>query len=165
MTIAKLKQEVDTSHRSIHVILSDDLKKRHVSVEFVPRQLTMNRLKCCMMVTGDLFEKNIQDPTFLKIITGDELLVFAYVPEMKGQSSDRHTASSPTPKKSCLVRSKEKVMLIAFFDIDCLVHHEFVPPGQSVTGHFYVPGFAEIAGCSSEEATQEVAGTVVSASQ
>jgi hypothetical protein len=29
-------------------------------------------------------------------------------------------------------------MLTAFFDIDGLVHHEFVPPGQSVTGHFYV---------------------------
>jgi hypothetical protein len=29
-------------------------------------------------------------------------------------------------------------MLIAFFDIDSLVHHEFVSPGWSVTGHFYV---------------------------
>jgi hypothetical protein len=25
-----------------------------------------------------------------------------------------------------------------FFDIDNLVHHEFVSPGQSVTGHFYM---------------------------
>jgi hypothetical protein len=25
-----------------------------------------------------------------------------------------------------------------FFDINGLVHHEFVLPGQSVTGHFYV---------------------------
>ena len=29
-------------------------------------------------------------------------------------------------------------MLIAFFDIDGLVHHEFVPPGETVNGHFYV---------------------------
>jgi len=29
-------------------------------------------------------------------------------------------------------------MLIAFFDIDGVVHHEFVPPGQTVNGHFYV---------------------------
>jgi hypothetical protein len=29
-------------------------------------------------------------------------------------------------------------LLIAFFDIDGLMHHEFVPPGQSVTGYFYV---------------------------
>ena len=31
-----------------------------------------------------------------------------------------------------------KVMLITFFDIDGVVHHEFVPPGQTVNGHFYV---------------------------
>jgi len=29
-------------------------------------------------------------------------------------------------------------MLIAFFDIAGVVHHEFVPPGQTVNGHFYV---------------------------
>jgi hypothetical protein len=29
-------------------------------------------------------------------------------------------------------------MLIPFFHIDGLVHHEFVPLGQSVTSHFYV---------------------------
>jgi len=29
-------------------------------------------------------------------------------------------------------------MLIAFFDIDSVVNHEFVPPGQTVNGHFYV---------------------------
>jgi hypothetical protein len=26
---------------------------------------------------------------------------------------------------------------LEFFDIDSLVHHEFILPGQSVTGHFY----------------------------
>jgi len=29
-------------------------------------------------------------------------------------------------------------MLIAFFDIDGVVHHEFILPGQTVNGHFYV---------------------------
>jgi len=29
-------------------------------------------------------------------------------------------------------------MLIAFFDIDGVVHHEFVPPGHNVSGYFYV---------------------------
>jgi len=34
--------------------------------------------------------------------------------------------------------SKEKVMLFAFIDIDGLVYHEFVPPGQTANNHFYV---------------------------
>jgi hypothetical protein len=29
-------------------------------------------------------------------------------------------------------------MLFAFFDINGVVHHEFVPPEQTVNGHFYV---------------------------
>jgi hypothetical protein len=29
-------------------------------------------------------------------------------------------------------------MFLEFFDIDGLMHHEFIPPGKSVTRHFYV---------------------------
>jgi hypothetical protein len=79
------------------------------------------------------------------------------------QSSEWHTAS-PQPKKSRLIRSKEKVMLTAFFDIDGLVHHKFVPPAQCYWS-FLRASFAEVAQCSSEEAAQQVAGTVVSASR
>jgi hypothetical protein len=100
---------------------------RHVSEKFFPRQLTIDQMECCMMVTGELFEKSTQDLTYLKkIITGDESLVY---PETKMQSLEWHTALSPRPKKSRFIRSKEKVMLTAFFDIDDLVHHEFVLPG------------------------------------
>jgi hypothetical protein len=139
MTIMELEQEVGISHRSIHAIFSSDLKMRHVSAKFVPRQLTTDQMECRMMVAGDLFEKSTQDLTFLtKIVTGDESFVFAYDPETKVHSAEWHTASSPRPKKSCLVKSKETVMLIAFFDINGVVHHEFLLPGQTVNGHFYV---------------------------
>ena len=71
MTIVELEQEVGISHGSIHAILSDDLKMRRVSAKFVPRQLTTDQMECRMMVAGDLFEKSMQDPTFLtKIVTG-----------------------------------------------------------------------------------------------
>jgi len=139
MTIVELEQEVGVSHGSIHAILSNDLKMKHVSAKFVLRQLTTDEMECRMMVAGDLFEKSMQDPTLLtKIVTGDESWVFAYDPETKMQSAEWHTASSPQPKKSRLVKSTEKVMLIAFFNIDGVVHYEFVPPGQTVNGHFYM---------------------------
>ena len=47
------------------------------------------------------------------------------------------TAASPRPKKARMSKSKIKVMLIAFFDKKGLVHHEFVPEGQTVNQHFY----------------------------
>ena len=109
MTIVELEQGVGISHGSIHAILSDNLKMRHVRAKFVPRQLTTDQMECRMMVTGDLFEKSTQDPTFLtKIVMGDESWVFAYNPETKVHSAEWHTSSSPRTKKSRLVKSKEK---------------------------------------------------------
>lgn len=35
-------------------------------------------------------------------------------------------------------KSKIKIMLIAFFDSKGLIHHEFVPPGQTVNMVFYL---------------------------
>ena len=47
------------------------------------------------------------------------------------------TAESPRPKKARMSKSKIKVMLIAFFDRKGLVHHEFVPEGETVNQYFY----------------------------
>ncbi|PNF32638.1 hypothetical protein B7P43_G15510 [Cryptotermes secundus] len=138
MTIAELEQEVGISYGSIHAILSDDLKMRRVSVKFVPRQLTMDQMACCMMVAGNLFDKSMQDPMFLK---RSSLVMSHWCSPMtrRRRCSHRSGTQRHLPRQnSHLVRSKDKVMLIAFFDIDGLVHHEFVPPGQTVTGHFYV---------------------------
>jgi len=52
-------------------------------------------------------------------------------------SSQWKTASSPRPKKARHVKSNVKTMLTAFFDIDGLVHHEYVPRGQVVNKEFY----------------------------
>jgi hypothetical protein len=77
MTIVELEQEVVISHRSIHVILSDNLNLRRVNAKFVPRQLTTDQMEYLMMIAEDLFEKSVQDPTFLKmILSGYESLVF-----------------------------------------------------------------------------------------
>jgi hypothetical protein len=41
------------------------------------------------------------------------------------------------PKKARQVRSNVKTMLMVFFDIQGLVHCEFVPVGQKVNKHYY----------------------------
>jgi len=52
-------------------------------------------------------------------------------------SSQWKTASSFRPKKAQQVKSNVKTMAIAFFDIDGLVHHEYIPGGQTVNKEFY----------------------------
>jgi len=42
-----------------------------------------------------------------------------------------------SPKKARQVKSNVKNMLIAFFDIDGLIHHEYVSRGQTVNKEFY----------------------------
>lgn len=139
MTIDELAQEMGISHGSIHAILSDDLKMKRVSAKFVPRLLNPDQMETRKLMAAECFEKSTEDPMFLQtIVTGDETWVYAYDPETKMQSSEWHTSSSPRPKKSRHVKSKTKVMLIAFFDNEGVVHHEFVPAGQTVNGPFYV---------------------------
>jgi len=78
------------------------------------------------------------DTNFISsIITGDETWVYGYDPETKQQSSQWKSPNSPRPKKARQVRSNVKYMLIVFFDIQGIVHKEFVPPGQTVNGKFY----------------------------
>ena len=72
------------------------------------------------------------------VITGDECWVYEYDQETKQMSSQWSTSSSsPWPKKAQQVKSNIKTMLIAFFDNDGLVHHEFIPTGQTVNKEFY----------------------------
>ena len=71
------------------------------------------------------------------VITGDESWVYGYDLESKQMPSQWKTASSPQPKKARQVKSNVKTMLVAFFDIDGLVQHEYVPRGRTVNKEFY----------------------------
>jgi len=94
----------------------------------------VNWLEICQ----DLLGRIKIEPNFLhKVITGDESWVFDYDPEIKRQSEEWHTKSSPHPKKACMSRSRVKNMIIVFFDSCGIVHKEFVPTGQTVNHAFY----------------------------
>ena len=41
-------------------------------------------------------------------------------------------------KKGRQVRSKTNVMLLAFFDSEGIVHHEYAPDGQTINKEFYL---------------------------
>ena len=50
----------------------------------------------------------------------------------------RRFKESTSRKKGRQVRSKTNVMLLAFFDSEGIVHHEYTPDGQAINKEFYL---------------------------
>jgi len=71
-------------------------------------------------------------------VTSDEAWVYGYDPETKQQSSQWKGPTSPRPKKGRQVRSKAKTTLLAFFESEGIVHHEYAPDVQKISKEFYV---------------------------
>ena len=124
-----IASELNLNHTTVHQILTQELAMRKLCAKIVPKNLTFKRdnpKNVCLHLL-----KQIQsDRNFLKnVITGDKTWIFEYDPETKRQSKEWHTSSSPCPKKARMSKSKIKSFLICFFDIQGIVHTEFVPQG------------------------------------
>jgi histone-lysine N-methyltransferase SETMAR len=112
---------------------------RRVWAKLVPRLLTKDQTEHRSTACRELLQRAENDATFLpSIVTGDESWVCGYNPETKQMSSQWKTPSSPRPKDARQVRSNVKKMLIAFFDAEGLVHHEFLPQRQTMNHTVYV---------------------------
>jgi len=75
---------------------------------------------------------------FKNIITADKTWCFQYEPTTKRQSSESVDPGDSKPKKLRFQKSKVKTMLLVFYDSKGIVHHEFAPNGQSITGEYYL---------------------------
>jgi hypothetical protein len=138
LTIQEITEEVNISFGSCQAILTEDLVMRRVATKFVPRLLSDDQKSWRLEVCDELKQRVEMEPHFMtRIITGYETWVYGYDPETKLQSSQRRSPSSPRPKKARQVQSNVKTMLMVFFDIQSLVHCEFVPAGQTVNQHYY----------------------------
>ena len=107
---------------------------KRVCVKFVPCLLTDDQCEQRQKIAGDLFEHSCEDVQFLKnIVTGDKSWVYRYDPGTKQQLSQWKGPLSVRPKKGCQVRSKTKVMLLAFFDSEVSYTMSTLPTGKQLT--------------------------------
>jgi len=137
-TVKDIAAIVNVSYGTVQTILTCDLNMHRVGAKFVPRLLTPEQKEHCVAICYELRQRAVDDPSFIsRVITGDESWVYGYDPETKQQSSQWKSPGSPRPKKTRQSRSATKCMLIVFFDIRGIVHHEFVPEGHTVNAEFY----------------------------
>lgn len=135
----ELSERTGLSRSSVHCLLKKDLKLTKLSAKFVPRILSetqkADHVRICRQ-NLDLFKA---DTTLLeKMITTDESWISLFDPETKQASSQWLPRGSIRPRKAMRARATHKTMLILFFDTKGIVHMEFLPQGQTVTGEYWV---------------------------
>ena len=90
-------------------------------------------------ICADLLHEAQNDATFVNsIIAEDESWCFQYDPQIKRQSAEWRSTGTLPSKKVRWQPSTTKTMIIVFFDARGIVHHEFVPQGQTVNQEVYI---------------------------
>jgi hypothetical protein len=132
LTVQEIAEECNILIGSSYDIRTTKLEICRVVSKFVPQKLTQDQRGSRVSICLELLDHASEDRNFLKrIITGDELWVYGCYVETKMQSSQWVGKDSP--------RSNVKVMLTVFlFDIEGVVHHEFLRWGQAVNHWYYL---------------------------
>jgi len=127
------------NRKTVRQILVEDLGKRKVASQFVPHALSDDQRHKRVQYAKDIIKTAHRNKNFLNsIVAEDETWCFHYDPTTKCQSAEWKSPASPKGKKVCLQKSKVKKMLVCFYDSKGIIHHKFVPEGQTVTGSFYM---------------------------
>ena len=139
LTVRELEEDLGIPQTIVSQILTEDLGKKCVVAKFVSRLLSREQKEFRPAVAQDLLDTANNNPDFLKkVIIEDESWVYGYDPETKSQSSQWKSPESPHPKKAWQSRSNVKVTLTSFFHHVGVVHHEYAPPGQTITKDYYI---------------------------
>ena len=128
---------ISVLYGTVQTILTCDSNMHRVAANFVPRLLTPEQKEHRVAICQELCQRALDDPSFMsRVITGNESWVYGYDSETKQQSSQWKSPGHSRPKKARQSCSVTKSMLIEFFDIQGIVHHEFAPKGQTVNAEF-----------------------------
>ncbi len=107
--------------------------------KFVPKVLTAEQKAACVKMCQQLMEKSEHDITlFGQIITGDESWISEHDPSNKHQTMQWKHSDSPKHKKAHAFKSKEKAVMVVFFNSQGVVMVNRVPVGKNVNAEYYL---------------------------
>ncbi len=138
-SVRELSLETGVPRATVQRVLRKDLKLHHVSPKFVPWILTDEQKRFCKEVCEQHLQSfQEQGLDFLRrIITGDESSLPTFDPETKIWSTQWIPRGATRPKKALHSRTRRSTMITVFFDCNGLLHHEFVPVGETIRAEDY----------------------------
>lgn len=136
LTIREIAEETGISTGSCQSILKDKLEMKRIASRLVPKHLNFLQKQQRVLVSQEML--SMDDSMLENIITGDETWVYQYHTETSQQASEWRAKNEPKPKRARQSHSKVKVMLTVFCDCRGVVHHEFLPTGQTVNKEYYL---------------------------
>ena len=132
------------SHGTIHTILHEDLGLVKKSARWVPELLTdaqkEERVRTCKQFTAAVRRDSMHRLT--KIVTMDETMVSFHTPETKKQSKRWIKKGKPGPLKARVHASRQKQMVLVFFDAKGVIYTNIVPRGQTVNAAYITKALA-----------------------
>ncbi|GFN91329.1 histone-lysine N-methyltransferase SETMAR [Plakobranchus ocellatus] len=136
----EIADEVGISKERVHHIVTTVLGYRKVSARWVPRQLTVEMKAQAKDMCTQLLEcYSAEGEAFLqRILTGDKSWVHQYDLECKAHWMEYRHKSSPSPRKFKVVASARKVLITAFWDMEGVVHMEFLDQGLIVNSERFI---------------------------
>ncbi|UYV82902.1 UFM1 [Cordylochernes scorpioides] len=111
-----IEEETGISKSLVGSIIKEDLQLKKTPSKFVPKMLTIQQKENRVEVAKKMLEMVEENPNWK---------------EKKGKDE-------PRTKKSRLCKSKNKVLLVTFFDIKGIVHYEYLEEGQTINKESYL---------------------------
>jgi len=113
--------------KPVFCILTNDLQKRKVCARWVPHCLTAEEKQKRLEIATLLKQRfNVEGQAFLcQIVATDETWVRDFEPELKSQSNEWRSPTSPWHKKFRWAQSKVKRMIIFAYDHRGIIMTEF----------------------------------------
>ena len=126
-TCKETSQATKISPTSAFRILTNDLQKRKICARWLPHCLTAERKQKRLEIATLLKQRfNVEGQAFLcQIVATDETWVRDFEPELKSQSNEWRSPTSPWHKKFRWAQSKVKRMIIFAYDHRGIIMTEF----------------------------------------
>ena len=112
---------------------------RKITARWVPHMLSESEKHQRVNIARKLLKRYGEDGDEMlqRIVAINETWIQSFEPELKRQSSERHTKTSPRPVKFCRSQNCAKILMIFAYDFRGVLTAHRLPTGETVNKEYY----------------------------